>query len=272
MVDAARALSYGPVPAGDTSFLTAEVLKDQLAAGTITGFQVLTVTKTGGDAATVNVSYQLSGPGDAHMVTDTVPMIRKDRHWWLADTAVSTKVGLTRAAQRATFAGAALPTGPVLLFPGALPIAFDTPNLELGDARSSVTFTAPDNTGLTVEASAAGIAAARTAVASALTSCLADTSATVFCPVPGNGSSTLRAVPGTLRGTLPSGASDGLAVTVSPDPAGVLLVNGTVVVDGHYQSLDYTNIVSPITSDKISVAIAAQCFATAASSVTWRAS
>jgi hypothetical protein len=269
--DAARALSYGPVPPGNTSYLTADVLKDQLAVGAISHVQVLTVARTGtaGDSAKVNVSYQLSGPGTGHVVTDTVPMIRKNRRWWLADTAVTTKVSLSRAQQRATFAGAAFPTGSVLLFPGALPIKFDTANLELG-AGSSVQFTGGNNAGLLVEASAAGIGAARASVGAALTACLADTSTDVFCPVPGLGSTTVRAVPASLHGTLANKATDGLAVTVSPAPTGILLIDGAVSVNGHYVSLAYANTTAPVSSDKISVTIAAQCYASTPDAVTWR--
>ncbi len=144
--DAAQALSYGPLPAGDHAYLTAEVLKAQLAVGAITDIHVLSVTTADRDAggsatASVNLSYTIRGPASApHIATDTVPMIRSGRHWWLAATAVSTKVGLAQAAKRATFAGTAFPSTAVLLFPGALPISFDTPNLELANPNASVHF------------------------------------------------------------------------------------------------------------------------------------
>jgi hypothetical protein len=270
--DAARALSYGPVPPGNTDYLTTDVLKDQLAAGAISHVQVLSVTRTGsaGNSAKVNVSYQLAGPGVGRVVTDTVPMIQKDHRWWLAGTAVATKVSLSRAQQRATFAGAAFPTGSVLLFPGALPISFDTPNLEVGSSHSTIGFTGGDNSDLGVEASAAGIGAARAAVGAALIACLAAASTDVFCPVPGNGSSSVRAVPASLHGTLAEKATDGLAVTVSPAPTGVLLIDGAVSVDGHYVSLAYANTTSPVSSAKIGVTVTAQCYASKPTSVTWR--
>ncbi len=255
--NAARALSYGPVPAGDRSFLTADVLKYQLAAGAISDVQVVSVTKTGGTsstAATVNLSYRLRGPGNASRVaTDTVPMIRKGRHWWLAASAVSTKIGLAQAGKRATLAGAAFPTGSVLLFPGVLPITFDTPNLALANPDATVQFSPGNQAALAVAPSAAGITAARAAVGVALQACLAATSTNVFCPVPGNGTSAVRAVPGSLHGTLADGALDGLEVSVSPDPNGVLVVGGTVAVNGSYLSLDYTNLAAPVSDAKITV-------------------
>jgi hypothetical protein len=271
--DAAGALSYGPVPAGNTAYLTTDVLKDQLAVGAITHVQVLSVARTGsaGNSAKVNVSYQLSGSAGSHVVADTVPMIRKDRRWWLAGTAIATNVSLSRAQQRATFAGAKFPSGSVLLFPGALPIAFDTANLEIGVAHSTVGFADSDNSDLAVEASAVGIGAARAAVVTALTACLAATSTDVFCPVPGNGSNTVRAVPASLHGTLADKATDGLAVTVSPAATGVLLIDGAVSVDGHYISLAYVNTTSPVSNAKINVTVAAQCYATTPAAVTWRA-
>jgi hypothetical protein len=268
---AARALSYGPVPAGDRSYLTAEVLRDQLDAGAIGSVQVLSVARTG-QTARVNVSYQLRGPTGSHVVTDAVPMIEKDRHWWLSESAVSTKVGLAQATQRAAFAGTAFPAGSVLLFPGALPITFDTPNLQLGAPDSTVQFTTSHNTALSVEASAAGIAAARSMVSTSFAACLAGTSASAFCPVPTiNGTAAVRAVPGSLRGTVSPTATDGLAVTVTPDANGLLQVQGTVSVDGHYQSLSYSNSASVVTDAKISVPISAQCYASTLTGLLWKA-
>jgi hypothetical protein len=270
--DASRALSYGPVPAGDHGFLTEDVLKAQLAIAAIENVQVLSVTRSG-TTAKVNVSYQLRAngiPGSSQLVTDAVPMIRKDRHWWLAASAVSTKVGLAQAGQRATFAGTTFPSGEVLMFPGALPIKFDTANLQLGNADSTVRFSDADNSGLTVEASGAGIGAARAALGVALTACLAGTSTDPFCPVPGNGSSVLRAVPGSLRGILAAKATDGLTVTVTPDANGVFHLDGTVSVDGKYQSLDYTNIASSVTDGHISVSISAQSYASSVDAITWK--
>jgi hypothetical protein len=270
--DAARALSYGPVPVGDRRYLSAEVLKAQLAAGAISAPQVISIAKTPGhpNSSTVNLSYRLTSPGgDDRTVTDVIPMIRQDRHWWLAASAVTTRVGLKQATQRATFAGTAVPDQPVLLFPGALPIRFDTPNLELSDAGSTVTFNASDNSRVDVEASPAGISAARSSVGTALAACLAASSTDVFCPTPGNGSSAVRAVPGSLRGTLAPKATDGLTVTVPNDPHGLFVVAGTVTVNGKYLALNYTNIATPMADPAISVTISADCYVTSVGAVTW---
>jgi hypothetical protein len=270
--DAARALSYGPVPAGDRRYLSAEVLKAQLAAGAISAPQVISIAKTPGhpDSSTVNLSYRLTTPdGASRTVTDVVPMIRKDRHWWLAASAVTTRVGLQQATQRATFAGTALPDQAVLLFPGALPITFDTPNLELSGIESTVQFNVSDNSRVGVEASPAGITAARSSVGTALAACLGASSTDVFCPAPGNGSSTVRAVPGSLRGTLAPKATDGLTVTVPNDAHGLFVVAGTVTVNGKYLALSYTNVATPMTDPAISVMISAHCYASAVGPVTW---
>jgi hypothetical protein len=270
--DAARALSYGSVPTGDRAFLTSDVLADQLAIGRIDNVEVLSLNSLGHDAATVNISYRLRAADDeSRAVTDAIPMIRTGRHWRLAKAAVSTRVALAQAQRRVTFAGTSVPAGAVLLFPGALPIRFDTANLELGLANSTVQFSAPDNTGLVVEASPAGITAARSVVVTALQACLAATSTDPFCPVPGNGSTAQRAVPGSLRGTVGADVANSLAVTVSPDANGVLVVAGNISVDGRYLALNYANIAAPATNAAITVALSAQCYASAPTAVTWKA-
>jgi len=273
--DAARALSYGPVPSDDRRYLTADVLRAQLAVASIRAPQVISVARTPGNAnaATVNLSYRLTPrDGDGRIVTDVVPMIRKNRHWWLAESAVLTRVGLAQARDRASFAGTAFPSAPVLLFPGAMPITFDTPNLELSGVDSTVLFSVADDSSIGVEASAAGIGAARAAVGTALQACLSGTSTDPFCPSPGNGSNVIRAVPGTLRGTVAAGAADGLTVTVSKDAHGMFLVEGTVSVSGKYLALNYTNLAASMSDPAISVMISAQCYASSTSAVTWSSS
>jgi hypothetical protein len=273
--DAARALSYGSVPAGNRAFLTADTLADQLELGRIDDVDVLSVVRDGANASTVNLSYRLRAPDDeSRVITDAVPMEHVGRHWRLTQSAVSTRVALAQAQRRVTFAGTAVPTGVVLLFPGALPIKFDTPNLELGPANSSVQFSPSDNTGLVVEASPAGITAARALVVAGLRACLAATSTDPFCPVPGNGSDTgsgsVRAVPGSLRGTVGADVANSLAVTVSPDPNGVLVVAGNISVNGQYLALNYTNIATVATNPSIAVALSAQCYASAPTALTWK--
>jgi hypothetical protein len=49
-----------------------------------------------------------------------------------------------------------------------------------------------------------------------------------------------------------------------------LLIDGAVSVNGHYVSLAYANTTAPVSSDKISVTIAAQCYASKPDAVTWR--
>jgi hypothetical protein len=270
--DAARALSYGSVPAGNRAFLTAEVLADQLALGRIDNVDVLSVVRDGADATTVNLSYRLLAPDDeSRVITDAIPMVHVGRHWRLTQSAVSTRVALAQAQRRVAFAGTSVPAGAVLLFPGALPIKFDTANLELGPANSSVQFSTSDNTGLVVEASPAGISAARAVVVTALRACLAATSTDPFCPVPGGGTGSQRAVPGSLRGTVGADVANSLAVTVSPDANGVLVVAGNIAVDGQYLALNYANIATAATSTSITVALSARCYASAPTAVTWKA-
>jgi hypothetical protein len=268
--DGARALSYGPVPAGDQSFLTDDVLRQQLKAGAIMNVQVLSVT-LGKSTAQVNVNYQLRvAAGQLRLVTDTVPMVKVGRHWWLAHSAATTKVSLAMAGYRAAFAGTAIPTDSVVLFPGALPITFDTDTLQLAPTNTIVEFSSSENTSLGVEPSAAGIVAARAAVGLALTSCLAPASTDTLCPVPTSSDGSLRVVPGTLHGSLAPAAADRLEVTVTTASDGIMTIEGTVDVDGRYSALDYNNVATVKTNNAIHVAISAQAFASQLSTITWR--
>jgi hypothetical protein len=265
---ASGALSYGSVPAGTRAYLNADVLREQLAIAPIGPVNIDSVSQDKKQAQ-VSVSYQLRYARGAVTVKDVVPMIKRGRQWRLTQAAVPTKVGLAGSLNRAALAKAAIPSDPVPLFPGALPITFDTPNLQLSSAGSAVLFSAVDHTGLAVLMSANGIKAVRAALTAALTECLTATAAgSPLCPLPGG---TVRAVPGTLRGAVKPTAIAGLSVELTPDADGRVNITGTVDVDGHYQSLDFNNIATTATGPAISVPISARCFAFSPQSVTWTA-
>jgi hypothetical protein len=258
--DAARALSYGTVPGGDHEYLTAAVLRDQLAAGAISDVQVMSIDEQSRNAQ-VGIYYQLRSAAGTSNVSDVVPLVRAGRQWRLAESAVPTTVGLRQATRRAALAGTAFPAGPVAMFPGALPVTFDTPNLMLEASGSTVDFDGGDDAALTVTVSSAGVSAARSAVAAALAACLSGASISPQCPQPTGAN--LRIVPGTLRGALSATGTSALTVAVTGDADGVLTITGTVDVTGSYKSLDFDNIASAVTSSTIFVPVAAHCYASA---------
>src|ERR1700722_5911632 len=90
--DAARALSYGSVPAGDHGDPPAAVLRDQLTVGAIANVQVMSIDEQS-RSAQVGVYYQLRSAAGTRNVSDTVPLVRAGRQWRLAESAVPTTVG-----------------------------------------------------------------------------------------------------------------------------------------------------------------------------------
>ena len=234
--DAAAALAFGAVPDGVHTLLTATVLKEQQRIAPIRGVTILSTTQQGA-SATVTVRYRLDFAGGARTVVDRVVVGRRDGSWRLAATAASTSLDLTGALERATVVGAAVPDGPVAIFPGALPITFDTAYLSLAPAASSVTLSAPSDTTVDVEVSQAGRAAIFPAVAKALSACFAKQAADPRCPLPSN-----RVVPGTMRGALTKNAVAGLALSVNSDQSGVIAITGhNVTIRATYDQLDFDN-------------------------------
>ena len=98
-------------------------------------------------------------------------------------------------------AGAVIPTGRPLVFPGAVPIAFDTPALQLSrtPGESSVSPSPRPALGVTVEPGRAGRSCPMP-LSAALRACLTSPDPDPLCPMPTGG----RAVPGTVRGAPPT--------------------------------------------------------------------
>jgi hypothetical protein len=266
--DAAKALSYGQVPAGSHAYLSAAVLREQLTIAPLDAVDVQAVDQQG-RAASVSVMYQFHYHGTAVTVDDTVPMVRHGRQWRLSQSAVVTRVGLAQAANRARFADAAFPATAVAVFPGLFPITFDTPNLQVAPGQAAARFAHADDSALAVTLSPSGKAAVGASVNHALQACLsgdAGTPAAALCPVPGGAG--IRAVPGSLRGTIVSQGATPLILAVANDPDGAVAISGTVTVNGSYQALAYDNTASS-KSGKVDVTISAQCYAGSVGAVTW---
>ncbi|HEY2983481.1 MAG TPA: hypothetical protein VGJ38_04970 [Jatrophihabitantaceae bacterium] len=259
--DAAAALAYGDVPAGPRTYLTRGVLRAALEVASISDVSALSVDRDG-DAATVTVQYQLSFRDNQKAVTDTVILNRHGRSWRLAATAASIQIIAKVAGHRLTLAGSALPAGSVLMFPGALPLSVDTPNLEIDEQVLHLT-DKPSRT-LRPMLSKAGTPAVQSAVVSAVRACLG-TNPSPSCPVPTDA----RVVPGTVHGTLTGDLGDELTIQVT-GPDGLLDVRGSVAVRGSFQRLDFDNLPAA-KSGTTDLAIRAHCYAVNPSKLVWGA-
>ncbi|MEP6599163.1 MAG: hypothetical protein ABJB98_06930 [Actinomycetota bacterium] len=265
--DAEAALGYGELPSGSHALLTREVLSVQRRIASISHVSAQPVNRTG-QTARMAVRYRLGFRAGSVAVSDEVTLVHHGRSWRLAIAAVPVTLGLARAEHRASIAGGAVPAGDVVMFPGAMPITFDTANLVLGDQSRVVRFAASGFMAISVGVSSAGRSAATAAVDSALARCLAAaTSDDPRCPLPGDP----RGVPGSLRGKATSRAATAATVSVGTGPDGLLEVAGWITVAGRYAKLDFNNV-PVITSDTQTVKFTAHCYATAPGTIEWSSS
>jgi hypothetical protein len=261
--DARGALALGDLPDTSTQYLTADVLAAQRAIAPMSRFSASTVAQAN-QTATVSVRYSLSFPDGATEVSDRVNAVQRGAGWRLASVAVPTQLHVMAAAQRASVAGAPVPSGSVGLFPGALPVALDTPNLMVDAASRVVRFSGAESHDVAIGVTPAGRRLFAARLDAALRACLTGTRVDPQCPLPNDD----RAVPGTLRGSLAAPPSNGLTVDVLADPAGKLQASGTAAVTGRYQQLDFNNLPAPHTGTT-SVSFKAECYATAPNAIVW---
>jgi hypothetical protein len=257
--DAAGALGLGDVPAGSRTYLTSQVLDAALSIAKISDVRVLSATRHG-RTAEVTLEYQLG----AQQVSDAVSLVRHGRGWRLTRTAVPVHLQVVAGAGRMSIAGARVPTTTVLLFPGALPVALDTPNLNLGGLH-----VVHMNGGvgqvieqrLVPEVSLAGQHRVSDAVRAAVQACVSGR-ASGGCPRPPS-----RVVPGSVRGSVTGNVEKPLPMTVAGS-AGLLKISGHVTVRGSYQQLDFDN--QPVRrTEPLKLEINAQCYATDPTRIAW---
>ncbi len=238
--DAAAALGYGDLPRGSHAFLTADVLREQQDTATITAVHVDEVSRTGA-RATVRYSYRLDFPGRGLDMTGSIGLHERDGAWRLDAAAVPVALTVSQASSRVTLAGAAVPDGPTLLFPGALPVRIDSPYLGVAPASAAVGFADPVEHAVDLEVSAAGRRTLQAALASRLHQCFPGAGASLpDCPLPTG----VRAVPGSFRGTVPADPA-GLEFSMSSLASGVIRVEGRVQFTGRYRVLDFQNLAQP---------------------------
>lgn len=262
--DAPAALGFGDLPPGPHELLTSTVLRAQVKIAPIRHVEIIT-TDQSGDTATVSVQYHLDFTDGTRQVTDGVQVVRHKGSWRLAQTAATTQLRLLQAAQRATIVGAGIPDGVLLMFPGAVPIAFDTPYLRLSAATSSVALSAPADTDLTVQVTATGLSAVDAAVTKALRGCLAGgAQADPRCPLPAR-----RAVPGSLHATVTAaGVLRAAALSLAASSAGVITISGKIRLTAGYTALDFDN--QPVAKNgAVSLPLTATAYATDPITINW---
>jgi hypothetical protein len=260
--DAATALGYGTVPPGRHDLLTSDVLAAQNAAAQIENLTVLAVRQRG-DRADVVIGYVMIFGSGRTTVQDTVPVVRHGHDWRLVASAVPVAVDPGDGSTLATFAGSVVPHGNYPMFPGAVPVTYRTPNLELDSASRAVRFGGDGTLQVNAQVSAAGRRLITPAVRAALAACLAGRGRPqALCPVP----DPEQGVPGSLRGTMPrQGADSPQLVVDSAD--GKIDITEEASVTGTYQQLDENNIASAATARK--VGLHAHCFATVPGTIIW---
>jgi hypothetical protein len=232
--DAPAALGYGPVPPGSHRLLTSAVLAQQQRIAPLRDVRILGTAQNGAHA-TVRYAYRLAFAAAARTVTGRVALRRTDGRWRLTATAVATTLEIDQARDRIIVGGAAPPDGPTAVFPGAVPVRFDTPYLRLAPHTSAVRLGAGGSAVLEVRPSAGAVTTLRAQLQRLLRRCVSAGAAPAGCPLPPG-----RVVPGSLSGTF-TGVPE-VAVRVGARAAGELTLTGAVHFTGSYRRLDFDNV------------------------------
>jgi hypothetical protein len=234
--DAPAALSLGPRLSGDTRLLTSAVLREQQRLGPISEVTVGSTTKDG-SRATVAVSYRVGGAAPTTR-NETVALHRKGNGWELDRASSLVSVHLRNAAHRATLAGSAVPSTALRVFPGVLPLRFDTAALQMDPRVPTVTLSKDADLDVDVVLSAAGRHALAAQLDSAVAACLRHPPTP--CPLE---ASDTRTVPGSLRGTVTTAPSAGppQLVLSGTDADGLVTANGTFQANAQWTVLNFEN-------------------------------
>jgi hypothetical protein len=240
--DAPTALAFAETaPTGE--YLTSAVLQQQLQVAKLTDVSVGNTDK-GSSTATVEVRYRLGFADKPQDVTDQVQLTEHGSSWRL--TKVSSTVTLAQVRQgadRVTLAGRPMPSARVELFPGAVPVATDTPAVQITGQPEVRLHAASDIVQITVEVAADRKRQVATALDAAISKCLDAASTDVQCPLPPG---VTRPVPGSLHGTASKKLADGGAVvSLSPDGKGLLSVTADLPVDATWKAWDFDNLAVP---------------------------
>jgi hypothetical protein len=233
--DAATALAYGDVPDGATTLLTSDVLREQLRIAPLRDFDI-TATRQHGNGAIVQVKYTLAFPGTEVPVSASLPLHDSGGRWRLDRVAVGVQLHAGEARQRQSILGAPVPHGPVLLFPGALPISVDTPYLKLDPFSDFIAFDSLSFVDVRLQVTDAARSAFARAVAAQVRDCVA-VKASDACPLPDE-----RYVPGSVHGTVQGGVRATNTLLDVHSAVGRLQFSGRMTVNGSYRRLNFHNV------------------------------
>lgn len=263
--DAAKALSLGTAPAGDTHLLTSAVLRSQAKAGPIEDVRI-NGSSSDKRKSRVAISYRIGGVSPVSR-NESITLHRKGKGWELDRTSSLVTVHVGTAAHRVTIGGGAIPSGAVRMFPGLVPVQFDTPALQTDGRPAAVSLATNSDAEVDVGLSAAGQKALGAGVDVAAQRCLGPSAASVLCPFAPEQS---RAVPGTLRGTistLPSAATP--SYQLDPKSAdGLVSVTGSFTVSATWTSLDFENQPKP-SKGRVEISYDAQVYVSQPDTVEW---
>jgi hypothetical protein len=262
--NAPAAVSFGPRLNGDTRLLTSAVLREQQRLGPISDVTVGD-TAANGSRATVAVSYRVGGAAPTTR-NETIALHRKGNGWELDRSSSLVRVHLRNAAHRATLAGSAVPSTPVHVFPGVLPLRFDTAAVQMDPKVPTVTLSADADLKVVVVLSAAGRRALAARLDSAVAACLRNPPTP--CPL---AAADTRTVPGSLRGTVtapPSAGAPQLMLSKG-DADGLVTASGTFHADAQWTVLDFENQPQQ-KHGKVSVGYRVQLYVSKPAAIVWQ--
>jgi hypothetical protein len=234
--DAPAALGLGAVPPGPHEFLTGAVLREQDRIAPMRAIVIGDVVRSG-DRARVGYRYALGFSGGEEIYSGTLHLVHTPSGWRLARAAVPTKLVLSDALERLTFAGTRFPSRRTLLFPGALPARFDNGYLRLDPATAAVAPTTGARMFVTVEPTALARARLLDALERTVDRCNRATQPQSTCP-----QASRSIVPGSLRGQLVRPLAGGITFGVR-GAAGELTMTGSVTFAGRYDELGHDRVV-----------------------------
>lgn len=228
--DASAALGFGDVPAGPTGFLTDEVLAEQESIAPMHDAQIVGVAESG-DTAKVDFSYRLQFATGDRRIDGALNVVRRDSGWRLVSAVVSTRIHIQQAVDRLNFAGTTAPDGRVLMFPGALPIRFDTHLLRVDPTTDAVGF-GTRNLDVRIEPTSGARRTMAARLRRSLHGCA--TGSTAACPLPSPST-----VPGSLLGRI---AAVRCSYHVTSEASGAISISGSAFFVGRYRTLTYDNV------------------------------
>ncbi len=231
--DASSALGFGDVPAGPTDLLTDEVLAQQQAIAPLQDVSIDAVAEHG-SRASVQVSYRLGFATGARRYRSVLHVVKRDTGWRMTTTVVATQIHVEQAVDRLNFAGTTAPSGPVLMFPGALPIRFDTPYLRVDPTTDSVQFAGPRRLDVRIEPTTEARHRVAARIRAELAACVRSEHTSIACPLPSPST-----IPGSLHGRL---SAVRCIYQVTSEASGAISVSGNAFFVGRYRTLSYENI------------------------------